>query len=34
MDPVKFGQDLARKAELTYKLADENFNWPDLSKKL
>lgn len=33
MDPVKFGQDLARKAELTYKLADENFNWPDLSKK-
>jgi len=31
MDPIKFGEDLARKAELAHKLADKNFQWPDLS---
>jgi len=31
MDPIKFGEDLARKAELTYLLATKEFDWPDLS---
>lgn len=31
MDPIKFGEDLARKADLATALIDYNFNWPDLS---
>jgi fructoselysine-6-P-deglycase FrlB-like protein len=31
MDPIKFGEDLARKADLAHKLAHTDFNWPDLS---
>jgi glucosamine--fructose-6-phosphate aminotransferase (isomerizing) len=30
MDPIKFGEDLARKAELAHRLATTNFDWPDL----
>ena len=31
MDPNKFGDDLARKADLTHSLATQKFQWPDLS---
>jgi glucosamine--fructose-6-phosphate aminotransferase (isomerizing) len=31
MDPIKFGDDLARKADLTHSLATQKFQWPDLS---
>lgn len=30
MDPIKFGEDLARKADLAYSLATQNFDWPEL----
>ncbi|TRZ55063.1 MAG: iron dicitrate transport regulator FecR [Streptomycetaceae bacterium] len=30
MDPIKFGQDLARKAELVHSLGSLDFAWPDL----
>ena len=31
MDPIKFGDDLARKADLTHSLATQKFQWPNLS---
>ena len=31
MDPIKFGKDLARKADLAHSLATQKFEWPDLS---
>ncbi|CAB4371691.1 MAG: iron dicitrate transport regulator FecR [Actinobacteria bacterium] len=31
MDPVKFGEDLARKADLAHELSTQKFHWPDLS---
>ena len=31
MDPIKFGDDLARKADLAHSLATQKFQWPDLS---
>jgi len=31
MDPIKFGDDLARKADLTQSLATQKFQWPELS---
>lgn len=31
MDPIKFGHDLARKADLAYALSTQKFSWPDLS---
>ena len=31
MDPVKFGDDLARKADLAHELSTQKFQWPDLS---
>ena len=31
MDPIKFGEDLARKAELAHSLATQKFQWPDVS---
>jgi fructoselysine-6-P-deglycase FrlB-like protein len=31
MDPIKFGEDLARKADLAHSLATQKFAWPDLS---
>lgn len=31
MDPVKFGEDLARKADLAHELSTQKFQWPDLS---
>ena len=31
MDPIKFGEDLARKADLAHSLATQKFEWPDLS---
>ncbi len=30
MDPIKFGQDLARKADLVHSLATHEFEWPNL----
>ena len=30
MDPIKFGEDLARKAELTRALSTHKFDWPNL----
>lgn len=31
MDPIKFGEDLARKAELAHSLATQRFDWPQLT---
>ena len=31
MDPIKFGHDLARKADLAHALSTQKFSWPDLS---
>jgi fructoselysine-6-P-deglycase FrlB-like protein len=31
MDPIKFGDDLARKADLTHSLATQKYQWPDLA---
>lgn len=31
MDPIKFGDDLARKADLAHSLATQKYQWPDLS---
>ncbi len=31
MDPIKFGEDLARKADLAHKLSTQKFQWPNLS---
>jgi fructoselysine-6-P-deglycase FrlB-like protein len=31
MDPIKFGEDLARKADLAHSLATQKFDWPVLS---
>jgi fructoselysine-6-P-deglycase FrlB-like protein len=31
MDPIKFGEDLARKADLAHSLSSQKFSWPDLS---
>lgn len=31
MDPIKFGHDLARKADLAHALSTQMFSWPDLS---
>jgi len=31
MDPIKFGEDLARKAELAHSLAAQKIQWPDIS---
>ncbi len=31
MDPVKFGEDLARKADLAHELSTQKFQWPELS---
>jgi fructoselysine-6-P-deglycase FrlB-like protein len=31
MDPIKFGEDLARKADLAHELSTQKFQWPDLS---
>lgn len=31
MDPIKFGEDLARKADLAHALARQKFEWPNLS---
>lgn len=31
MDPIKFGHDLARKADLAHELRAQKFSWPDLS---
>ncbi len=31
MDPIKFGHDLARKADLAHTLSTQKYAWPDLS---
>ena len=31
MDPIKFGEDLARKADLAHSLSTQKFAWPNLS---
>ena len=31
MDPIKFGDDLARKADLAHSLATQKYQWPDLA---
>ena len=31
MDPIKFGEDLARKADLAHSLSTQKFEWPELS---
>jgi len=31
MDPIKFGHDLARKADLAHSLSTQKFAWPDLA---
>jgi len=31
MDPIKFGEDLARKADLAHSLSTQKFSWPTLS---
>ncbi len=34
MDPIKFGEDLAKKSEFAYQLANHKYNWPDLSNQV